>query len=486
MTHLRRIRVLDLCLRPDIGMDECLGLVGDVAAPGAAPQLDVLKLAMTDHFGLNVTVTLAVPLLPASLTSLTLRDCVLVPLADCPPLIHLTHFCLEEDARHHRRSSGGIPLYDALDKVPSLTHFTFRHGTYDLRDQAEPLPRAQPVHLPHLEFFDFYGTSSYYLYILPNLSFPPSVVRNIHLGGQPPRQVPFFDTSVVKVQRKISVDTVCTDLSDAFDGWRYSQAMARTYQALKFSLNSVVVGIEESLQLKGVVTSSATPQPPTQNTANPELTVLTLQLDDHSDDIGDVLDIFGKMSDFLPTHIVDSFHFETNIEDHKLEMWQPSLLDWEEVIDVKLEGTGAAQWLIPCLMDIGGTVAAQEYGNGVQGPKGETEEAQGLRGTPDVFPKLANLSLHRIRMKECRPRNVDSIMDYPMDFDWASVMMMLEQRASCYERSGKDVPSMHLQILKCQVREWRVKEIVKEGWVQDGMLEWDGDEGEDEEGEETY
>lgn len=252
------------------------------------------------------------------------------------------------------------------------------------------------------------------------------------------------------------------------------------------SLNSVVAGIEESLQLTAVITSSATQQPSTPNAANPELTVLTLQLDDYSDEISDVLDIFEKISDFFPTHIVDSFHFETNIEDHKLEMWEPALLDWEEVRDVKLEGTGAAQWLIPWLMEIYGTVTAQEDGNGVQGPKGGTEEVQGLTSTPDVFPKMTNLSLHRIRMNECWPRNVVSIMDVPMDFDWASVMMMLTQRASCHDGAGKDVQSLRLQILKCQVREWRVKEIVKKGWVQDGMLEWDGDEGEDEEREDTH
>lgn len=216
-SNLHRIRVLDLFFRPEIGMGKCLDLIHSIAASGTAPQLEILKISITDHFGLNPSVTLTISSLPMSLTSLTLRECVFIPQLDCPPFINLTHFCLEEDIRRYRRSSRGISLYDALDRMPNLTHLIFRHGTYDLLGQAEPLPRTRPINLPHLQSFEFYGTSAYYLYILPNLSFPPSVFRNIHLAECPPHLVPHFSTSMAKIQRTASLNTVCDGLCDAFD-----------------------------------------------------------------------------------------------------------------------------------------------------------------------------------------------------------------------------------------------------------------------------
>lgn len=250
--------------------------------------------------------------------------------------------------------------------------------------------------------------------------------------------------------------------------------MVRTYQ-VKFSLNSVVLGIEETLQLKAVVTSSVTARLPAQNSTNPELAVFTFQLDDYSDDMADALDIFSTISDFFPTHIVDSFHFETNIVHRELEVWEPPLLDWEEVRDVRVEGTGAARWLIPYL--------SETYDNehSDQESKGETEGVEGTKEILGVFPKMTKLSLHRIKMPESYLWGI-----FATKLDWARVMSMLSVRERFSDGSGKVSQSMRLEISKCRVREWRVKEVVKKGWIQDGMLEWDGDEGEDEcEPEET-
>lgn len=462
MNNLHRIRVLDLILRPEIGMGPCLDLVHAFAVSDAAPQLDILKFSLTDHFGLTQAIALKISLLPPSLTSLTLRECVFIPVLDCPPFIHLTHFCLEEDLRRYRRSSRGIPLYDALDKMPNLTHLTFRHGTYDLIGQPEPLPRTRPVDLPHLQSFEFYGTSAYYLYILPNLSFPPSVIRNIHLAECPPHLVPHFSGSMTKLHRITSLERICNGLCDAFDNWRLSQAMARTYQ-VKFSLKSTVLGIEESLQLKAVVTSRL----PVQDSTNPEeLDVFTFQLDDYSDEMTDVLEIFSSISNFFPAHIVDSFHFETNFIHRKLETWEPPLLDWEEVRDVRVEGTGAARWLIPFLAEV------YEDEHSDQESKGETAGVEGTNQFLGVFPMMTNLSLNGISMPEFYTGDISATQ-----LDWGRAMEMLRARARLSEGVEKGA---RLGISKCRVREWRVKEVVKKGWIKDGMLVWDGDEGEDE------
>lgn len=231
---------------------------------------------------------------------------------------------------------------------------------------------------------------------------------------------------------------------------------------------------EQTLQLKATISSSITPRLPARNTTDTDGTVFTIQLDEYSDEIEDVLEIFSTISDFFPPHIVDSFHFETNLVHPDLEDWDPPLLEWAEVRNVKLDGTGAAQWLIPYLSE------TEDYSSDGQESE-EAREAERPKELLVVFPNMTSLCLHRIRMHEA----LFGCM-LTMDLNWKHVMRMLRVRAGSRDGPGKATQSMRLKISRCRVREWRVKEVIKKGWVQDDMLEWDRDEGEDvDEGEET-
>lgn len=354
LNHLSHIGDMHL----EIGTADTLQLTERLFTANAVPAMESLWLEASDRH--KALIKVDAPALPPRLKRLYICD-IRLSLASTVPPTNITLFrtrslppLLEADS-----------LFDTLAKMPNLTFLSLDWNSWNV-PRVKTRARSPPIHLAHLQYFEFLGTPAQYAYVLPSLSL--SNFARLRLDLHDDTILHHHDTSL-----GTSVEPLESRLHDFLDC--FGKSVRKCLEFWKGQLSTY--GLH--FQVQDGTMGPSDPDPTVfseiemfEGSGDGKLSIVPALSDGIYDDIElpdnllaisfpmekvDLFDgplpFFSLVSNIFPPDFVDTIilrsDFALSDPITGISRWSPSFLRWTGVKSFRVQGAHATAWLLPHL-----------------------------------------------------------------------------------------------------------------------------------------